>query len=59
VQNENIVVETKGQYSRGTTFNKTGLNWSANNKTVDSHIKAARNVDADAFVKMFIERIIR
>lgn len=58
MQNEKIVVETKGEYSRGTTFNKTGLNWSTNKRTVDSHIKVAKNVDADAFVKMFMERIL-
>mgnify|MGYP000859425328 CR=1 FL=1 len=58
MQNEKIVIETKGEYSRGTTYNKTGLNWVRERKVVDSHIKVAKNVDVDAFIKMFIERII-
>ncbi|HHY24155.1 MAG TPA: nucleoside hydrolase [Clostridiaceae bacterium] len=59
MQNEKILVETRGEYTRGTTFNKTGTDWSANSRTVDSHIKVAKNVNADAFIKLFIERITR
>jgi len=57
MKNEEILVETKGEYTRGTTFNKTCLD--RNNKIVDSHIKVAKNVDEKAFVKLFLERIIQ
>lgn len=58
MKNEKITVEIKGEHTRGITFNKTGLNWSANNEIVDSHVKVAKNVDAEAFVKLFIRRIV-
>jgi len=58
MQNEKIIVEIKGEHTRGTTFNKTGLNWSVSNKIVDSHVKVAKDVDEEAFVKLFMERIV-
>ena len=58
MKNERILVETKGEYTRGTTFNITALNRQEDKEIVDSHIKVAKNVDEKAFVKLFLERII-
>jgi len=58
MQNEKILVEIKGEHTRGTTFNATGLNWSLNKKIVDSHVKVAKDINSGAFVKLFMERIV-
>jgi purine nucleosidase len=53
MRQEEIVVETQGEFMRGATYNKSGL-WRGN--ADQSVIKAAKNVDAEAFIKLFMER---
>lgn len=51
---EEIVVETQGEIMRGATYNKSGL-WRAN--ADQSVIKTAKNIDSEAFVKLFMSRV--
>jgi purine nucleosidase/pyrimidine-specific ribonucleoside hydrolase len=54
-QQDEIVVETQGEFMRGATYNKSGLFWRGNaDKSV---IRVAKNVDADRFIKLFMDRV--
>lgn len=57
MRQEEIAVETQGEFTRGVTYNKSGLFWRGNaDKSV---IMVAKNVDAEAFVKMYMDRVCR
>lgn len=53
MRQEDIVVETQGEYMRGATYNKSGL---AQGESINSTIKVARNVDPEGFIKLFMDR---
>lgn len=57
MRQEEIVVETQGEFTRGTTYNKSGLFWRGN--ADQSVIQAARHVDAEAFIKLYMDRVCR
>ncbi|QHW33967.1 nucleoside hydrolase [Paenibacillus rhizovicinus] len=54
-QRDEIVVETQGEFTRGSTYNKTALYWRGNAE--QSVIKAAKSVDAAAFIKLYMDRV--
>jgi purine nucleosidase len=53
---EKIMVETKGEFTRGMTFNQTAYRWGNTDKLITG-IFAAREVDGKGFVRLFMERI--
>ncbi|RAP77713.1 nucleoside hydrolase [Paenibacillus montanisoli] len=55
MQQDEIVVETQGEFTRGATYNKSALYWRGN--ADQSVIKAAKNVDAEAFIKLYMDRV--
>jgi len=55
MQQEEIVVETQGEFMRGATYNKSGLCWREN--ADQSVIKVAKNVDPEGFIKLFMDRV--
>ncbi|SDX99893.1 nucleoside hydrolase [Paenibacillus sp. CF384] len=54
-QRDEIVVETQGEFTRGATYNKTALYWRGNAE--QSVIQAAKNVDSEAFRKLYMDRV--
>ncbi|WP_164545639.1 nucleoside hydrolase [Paenibacillus albus] len=54
-QQDEIVVETQGEFTRGQTYNRSALYWRANAE--QSVIKAAKHVDAEAFIKLYMDRV--
>ncbi|SFT27730.1 nucleoside hydrolase [Paenibacillus sp. BC26] len=54
-QRDEIVVETQGEFTRGATYNKTALYWRGNAE--QSVIQAAKNVDSEAFIKLYMDRV--
>ncbi|WP_308634977.1 nucleoside hydrolase [Paenibacillus silvisoli] len=54
-QRDEIVVETQGEFTRGATYNKTALYWRGN--ADQSVIEAAKTVDAEAFIKLYLDRV--
>jgi purine nucleosidase len=53
---EKIVVETKGEFTRGATHNQTSYRW-GNTNPVNSNIWTAKNVDHMKFTKLFMDRV--
>ena len=53
---ERIVVETKGEFTRGTTFNQTSYRWGRAD-SVNSNIWTAKSVEGKGFVELFMNRI--
>jgi purine nucleosidase len=53
---ERIVVETKGESTRGTTFNQTSYRWGRTD-SVNSDIYTAKSVDGKGFIKLFMNRL--
>ncbi|SEO61993.1 nucleoside hydrolase [Paenibacillus sp. OV219] len=54
-QQDDIVVETQGEFTRGATYNKSALYWRGDaDKSV---IRAAKKVDAEAFIKLYMDRV--
>jgi purine nucleosidase/pyrimidine-specific ribonucleoside hydrolase len=53
---ERIVVETKGEFTRGATFNQTGYRWGRID-SVKSNIWTAKNVDGKVFGQLFMNRV--
>lgn len=53
MRHERIVVETQGEYMRGATYNTTGF---AAEEPVSSHIMTARTVNAEGFIRLFLDR---
>lgn len=55
MQQEEIVIETQGEVMRGATYNKSSLCWRGN--ADQSVIRVAKNVDPEAFIRLFMDRI--
>lgn len=55
MQQDEIVVETQGEFTRGATYNSSSLYWGVNAE--QSVIKAAKSVDAEAFLKLYMDRV--
>ena len=55
-KNESIAIETKGEFTRGTTFNRTDTR-RGNNRDPVSGISVACSVDSRRFIDLFIERV--
>jgi purine nucleosidase/pyrimidine-specific ribonucleoside hydrolase len=53
-----IHVETRGEYSRGTTFNATDHESYWGKKCTDSNTGICCEVDSERFVKLFMDRIL-
>ncbi|MFJ5713046.1 nucleoside hydrolase [Neobacillus sp. NPDC093127] len=53
---ERIVIETKGEFTRGATHNQTSYRW-GNTDPVNSNIWTAKNVDHEKFTKLFMDRV--
>ncbi|NBD24928.1 nucleoside hydrolase [Paenibacillus glycinis] len=54
-QQDDIVVETQGEYTRGQTYNRSALYWRGNADR--SVIRAAKRVDSAAFLKLYMDRV--
>jgi purine nucleosidase len=53
---ERIVIETKGDFTRGATHNQTSYRW-GNTDPINSNIWAAKNVDHQKFTRLFMDRV--
>jgi purine nucleosidase len=53
---ERIVVETKGEFTRGSTHNHSSYRW-GNTDPINSNIWAAKNVNYQKFTKIFMDRV--
>jgi purine nucleosidase len=56
-QQDEIFVETQGEFTRGVTYNKTALYWRGNADR--SVIRAAKKVNSEAFLKLYMDRVCR
>ncbi|QHT59618.1 nucleoside hydrolase [Paenibacillus lycopersici] len=54
-QQDEIVVETQGEFTRGQTYNRSALYWRGN--AGQSVIRAAKSVDSEAFLKLYMDRV--
>ena len=54
-QQDDIVVETQGEHTRGQTYNRSALYWRGNADR--SVIRAAKHVDSAAFLKLYMDRV--
>lgn len=54
---DEIFVETQGEFTRGGTYNNTALYWRGN--ADQSVIRAAKKVDSKAFIKLYMDRVCR
>ena len=53
---ERIVIETKGEFTRGATHNQTSYRW-GNTDPVNSGVWTAKNVNHQKFTKLFMDRV--
>lgn len=53
-----VKIETKGEFSRGMTFNPSPLNVIWDGRDIKSNIRVCSDVDSSRFVKLFMERIL-
>lgn len=53
---ERIVIETKGEFTRGATFNQTSYRWGRTD-AINSNIWTAKNVNHEKFTKLFMDRV--
>ncbi|MBO7743764.1 nucleoside hydrolase [Paenibacillus sp. MWE-103] len=54
-QQDDIVVETQGEFTRGQTYNRSALYWRGGADR--SVIRAAKRVEAEAFLKLYMDRV--